>query len=470
VKAGASTATIPSLCAEPLATFIPRVSPRFVYPHWLGPLLDELARAEAALRGEGPPVRVLVSVPPQHGKSTAVLHWLARLIGRYPWLRHAYCTYSASLSTRQSRACRRISVEAGVTLDPSAQRLEEWLTPQEGGISWTSIGGPLTGKPIDGIGIIDDPFKDRREAESQAIRETTWDWYTDTFLSRIHPGASQFVVATRWHVDDLSGRLAKQGGWTVVNLPAIDEEGAALWPEGRPIDWLLERKSIVGEYGWWSMYMGQPRPKGGALFDIATTCKLSDVPRTGRVSIGVDLAYTKKTSADYSTAVVLRECGGKVYVTHVLREQVMASDFVERLQRLGNQNPGAPMVWHGSTTERGGADAIRSLGLPQLRAKLATADKFVRSQEVAAAWNRGDVIVPHDAPWSRDFLDELQAFTGVGDRHDDQVDALASAFDGLPKGSGKPLIGAPPVFGTDYDQRSPGLKRGNPTPASKWGW
>ena len=389
-------------------------------------------------------------MPPQFGKSTTVLHWLARLVGRYPHLSHAYCTYSASLSLRQSRTCRRIAVEAGVELDRTATKLEEWLTTDGGGVAWTSIGGPLTGKPISGIGLVDDPFKDRREAESQAVRESTWDWYTDTFLSRLHPQASQFIINTRWHVDDLAGRLiaSEPDAWRVVNLTAITDEGESLWPEGRPLDFLLQRRKAVGEYGWWSMYMGQPRPKGGALFELATTCKLADVPTEGRVSIGVDLAYTKKTSADYSTAVVLRRTSeGKAYVVHVLREQERASEFVRRLQKLSAQHPGAPMVWHGSTTERGGADAIRDLGLSQLRPKLATADKFVRAQEVAAAWNAGDVIVPFDAPWSRDFLDEVQAFTGVGDRHDDQIDALASAFDGLPKGTGKPAVGGARIFG-----------------------
>ena len=199
---------------------------------------------------------------------------------------------------------------------------------------------------------------------------------------------------------------------------------------------LLEEQRDAAK-GFAALMMGQPVPEGGAVFELGATCTMADVPTDGVTSIGVDLAYTAKTSADSSVAVVVRRTrDGDVYVLDVLRRQVRADEFVRILKALAAQHPGAPMTWHGSTTERGAADIIAAQGIP-LRGVLATADKLVRAQEAARMWNAHlnggrTIYTPRDASWSAAFLDEVQSFTGVGDAHDDQVDALASAIFGLP--------------------------------------
>lgn len=435
---------IPSLCTKPLGEFIPGASPRLTYPHWLEPVVEALAQVELALRGERAPVGIILSVPPQFGKSSLVLHWLTRLVGRYPHLNHGYCTYGQRLSNKQSRIARSIAHGAGLDLPTST--LEEWVTPQGGGVIWTSIGGMITGSPISGCAIIDDPFRGRADAESQVVRERADDFYESDWMTRIHPQASEFIINTRWHVDDLAGRrikkdgLASEGGkWIVINIPAIsvDENGMehSAWEEGRPLSWLIsEKRDRLTSYAWESMYMGNPRPKGGALFDLATTCKLSDVPTTGRVSIGIDLAYTAKTHADYTAAVTLIESGGKTYVQNVLRFQKAIEDSTTTLATLQRQHPSATMTWHASGMESATVESrLRAAGV-RVKCKAATNDKFVRSQDVAGAWKAGEVIVPFDASWSHDFIDEVQSFTGIGDKHDDQVDALASAFSALQSG------------------------------------
>lgn len=441
-------------------------------------MVEALADAERALIDpKRDPVFIILSVPPQHGKSTLVYSWLVRLLGRYPYLNHAYITYGAALSKKQSRRALRVAEAAKVSL--ARDTLDHWDTGHGGGIAWTSIGGSLTGDPVSGVAITDDPFKDRKEAESPTQRDTVWAFHQDVMDTRCHPQASQIVINTRWHVDDLSGRLIKEQGrveeggqWRVINLPAISVDGLgeerALWPEGRPLDWLRKKRRNRTAYEWASIYQGEPIPKGGSLFEVSTTCRLEDVPTMGRVSVGVDLAYSAKTTGrDYSTAVVLREHGDKVYVIDVRRIQGGTTQFeaiLEDLRALYNVTP----RWHASGIERGSADFFKRDGYP-IRVVAATADKFQRALPVAARWNAGEVLVPFDAEWSKVFREEVESFTGVGDRHDDQVDALASAFDGLPKGSGVPLIGSAPVFGPSADQQSPGLKRRD-TPASKWSW
>jgi cell division topological specificity factor MinE len=342
---------------------------------------------------------------------------------------------------------RYVQESLAIPASGDANRLDEWLTQYGGGLYATSVGGGLTGKGIDGVAVVDDPIKNREEAESPRIREKIASWFGDVVMTRLERNASVIVIMTRWHPGDLIGELSGTGDWETINIPALrtDADGVErallpAYPDGAPaypVARLHELRRQLGDYSFASLYQGMPRPRGGTVFGEATTCALADVPSQGRDFIGVDLAYTARTHADWSTAVVLRTQRYKddegarrtrCWVVDVLRRQERASDFVRRLQHLERAHPGAPMVWHGSTTERGGADAIRELGLPQLRPMLATGDKFVRSQPVAAAWNAGDVWVPRDAPWSTAFLDEVQSFTGVGDRTDDQVDALASAF------------------------------------------
>ena len=415
-----------------------------IYPYWLAEKLAPLlAQAELALRGDGEPVYIALSVPPQFGKSTLIYNWLVRTLGRYPHLNSGYATYGQKLSDKQSRRARRVAKAAGIELEKDS--LGEWVTQEGGGVIWTSIGGAITGDPISGAAIVDDPFKSRKDAESQIVRENAVDFYEDDWMSRIHPGVSEIIINTRWHVSDLTGvRIEKegtveQGGkWTVCNLPAItvDEDGneTSLWPEGRPIEWLQKRRKAITPYAWWSMYMGEPRPRGGSLFGLATTCKLADVPTQGTWAIGIDLAYTAKTHADYTVAVVLVRSRDKIYVADVYREQKQIEESTRDLAALKAQYLGAPIRWHtGGTESVTVARRLRDAGIP-VNAVPAVGDKFVRSQDVAAAWQAGNIIVPRDASWSRAFVDEIQAFSGVSDAHDDQVDALASAFDALSTG------------------------------------
>jgi predicted phage terminase large subunit-like protein len=229
-------------------------------------------------------------------------------------------------------------------------------------------------------------------------------------------------------------------GWPVISLRAIAEpgdtdgraDGDALWPARWPAEALEKRRALVGEYGWASLFQGRPRPRGGTVFgDPHYYDRLPEAAY--RIGHGCDLAYTAKTSSDYSVCVTLYQCGDMFYVADVQRKQVDAPSFTLTLKAQQSTHPG-PMLWHASGTEKGAAQFIQRV-LPQFRVKQTTADKFVRAQSVAAAWNAGKVLVPRRAPWLDVFVAEVCGFTGVGDVHDDQVDALASAHDVLGQAS-----------------------------------
>lgn len=363
-------------------------------------------------------------MPPRHGKTSTVLYSIGWLLANDPTKTHAFATYAQHLANSKSRTARRIAVEAGVQLASDSKSVSEWRTTREGGLLATGVGGPLTGQGIDGLGVIDDPFKNRLEASSSLTRRRIWEWFTDVFYTRLEPGASAIVIATRWHPDDLSGRLINDG-WEYINMPALSDDGEPLWAERFSAQRLDAIKRQVGEYTWASLYQGQPIPRGGQVFDGAYTYdELPDEPY--RIGHGFDGAYTAKTHADYSVALTGRRIGDRLYLTGMFRDQVEAKQTVYALKARGIKR----VAWFRSGTEKG-MEALLDLEGIKVDAYTATGDKFSRAQAVAAAWNDGKVVLPspdseHYGPWVEVLLREVLEFTGLEDPHDDIVDALAA--------------------------------------------
>lgn len=469
----------------PLLNFIPRISPKYMPPRHLRPLLEKLEAARTR------PIRVVVSVPPRHGKTESLLHAIAWWLAQEPEKTCGYASYAADLTRSKSRKARAFAERAGVQLAPDLNRLNEWRTLAGGGLLATSTGGPLTGHGVDRM-IVDDPIKDRMQAESKLIRDRIWDWFTDVVMTRIEPSGSVIVCMTRWHEDDLSGRLLKEqgkhaygrdgelackhnpdcpgcgpepeDGWEEVNLSAVIEDAEAgertIWPERWPLEAMKKRRREVGEYTWWSLFMGRPRPRGNKLFDGAFTYQ--EAPTEYRLAIGVDLAYSAKTSADRSVAVALAETRTtfphpetgrptmlrRYYLMDAIRAQTTAPKFALMLKAFRKKWGGAPMFSYVSGMEKGVLDTFAQLrdetgkliGVV-ITAILATTDKFQRAQEVSAEWNAGHVLVPaapeHGDPpdWVEPVVTVVCGFTGINDSEDDEVDALASAYAGLQRGA-----------------------------------
>lgn len=446
--------------------FIPTLSPHLAEPYWLAPLIDVLRRMFLASAGLGPPVRATCSVPSQHGKTNAIQHSIACWLKYRPQDPLIYCTYNEDLAREKSRETRDLALLAGVELREDSNSLGTWTTPQGGGLRARPIvGGALTGTPgLRGI-FIDDPYKGRREAESGAWRRDVWTSFSSNVYSRLHPNTSILVNHTRWVEGDLIGRIKRDlTGWEHVNLPAINEQGQALWPEGQPLSLLAEKRAI-SEYDWWSVYMGAPRSRDRKLFSGAQY--YDAVPTHRRVAIGVDLAYTDDTSSDWSVAVVMAEAGGRYYVLEVVRKQCQAPVFANELKRLAERYPGVPMRKYGNATERGSVDLMRAMGVP-IHHELSTSDKFVRAQPLSAAWNgtrEGEVMtlpprvfLPQQASWLHDYLAVMGDATGLGGELDDDVDASSAAFSLLPAGAGVGQLATVPESVADLrPRRDPGI-------------
>ena len=403
----------------PLLDYIPELSPRFEPPTHLAPLLARLERARFE------PLRLVANVTVRHGKTEGLLHFIPWLLAQDPTTQIVYASYAARLAEKKSRKARDLARRAGVSIAEDASSRSDWRTgAADGGVWACGVEGSLTGEGAD-IAIVDDPHKDRASVESALQRQAVWDWFNDTLMTRCEPAASVIVCGARWHEDDLSGRLIAQG-WESIVLPAIDDDGRALWPSRFSAEQLQRIREERGEYTWASLYQQRPRPRGGQLF--GDVVPYDELPERCSITIGCDLAYSEKTRSDYSVAIVLAHARGVAYVLDVVRAQEEAPKFLSRLERLRRLYPGATWRSYLAGTEKGVATVFKSLGV-DLGAMPPIGDKFIRAQPVAAAWNRGAVRLPKAAPWLNALVEELKSFTGVKDRYDDQVDALAAAFD-----------------------------------------
>ncbi len=419
--------------------FIPWATKRYAAPRHLTPLLERFELALAALRPPGvipdkskpvlKPQTVVCHAPPRHGKTEGLLHAIAWTLWKRPDVCFSYTTYGDALSRRKMRLLRALLDRLGVVL--VTRNLNDLRTAEGGGVIAGGIKGPLVGEGIQ-IAIIDDPIKNQVEAQSQTDRTSKEDWFDTGLQTRLEPGGSVFCFMHRWHPEDLAGYLIKKHGFEYLCFPAINAKGEALWPERWSVASFDNKKKVA--HVWAALYQGQPRPRGDAVFEgVNTYTRLPDSYRSG---FGVDLSYSGKTKSHWSIALRLlrEEIPGhkpKFYVASVLRKQERAPAFRARCGKLHQDDPGARWRWYTSTTEQGVADLFDTEDGAPIEAELASGvgDKLVRAGPVAEAWNDNRVFLPAKAVWLEDFLTVVLGFTGVNDSCDDDVDALAAAYD-----------------------------------------
>lgn len=426
--------------AESLLDWVKLMSPHYERPNHLQPLAEVISRSRFE------PIYAWCSIAPRFSKTETILHAIVWRLLQDPTCEIAYCTYEANLAYSKSRKMRELYEAAGGKLKKGSSGVHEWQTASGGRLKATGIGGPLTGTGCNWL-VIDDALKNREEAESPTIRQKHWDWLTSTALTRVEPGGSVLINATRWHDDDLIGRAQQEfPDWIGISLPAVSEttdtltgetKRRSLWPSRWPLKELDKKRRLVGEYDWASLYQGQPRPKGGRMFSSVQRYNLPMIiegNKPYKIIIGADPAATEKTSSDYSVAIVMAFSGEfntldfRGDILDIYRAQVQIPEFVARLRDLAVKW-GAPVV----VESVGGFKAVPQM-LRNLDKKLKVieapvlGDKFTRALPVAAAWNDGRVRIPSHADWVQDFLSEVEKFTGVKDKHDDQVDALAHCY------------------------------------------
>lgn len=385
--------------------------------------------------------RTLINMPPRHGKTmTASRLFPPWVIGNHPDWRIIMASYAANLSTKNSRAARNlISSRAYQQIFPQIQLAQDskaadaWdVQGHEGGIDAMGVGGGLTGKGAQII-LIDDPVKNREGAESDTQRDKIWDWYRDDLYTRLEPHGALVIIMTRWHMDDLAGRLLKAEPhlWRVLSLPAINEAGAALWPERYDLQALRETERTLGPYSWSALYQQTPTPSEGGLFKRAWFQVVHSMPQIARAVRYWDLAMSSKTSADFTCGVKVGfGADGHHYVLDVVRKRAEWEDVLSLLAETAIAD--GPEVMVGIEEQAYMSRAVQALvndgrlqhtpiyGYPK------TKDKVTNALAVGARLAAGGMHLSA-AHWNDAFIDELCSFPRA--EHDDQVDALAGAWE-----------------------------------------
>ncbi len=410
-------------------------------PTHFKPLLDRI--------GDGKGFRGCIGAPIQHGKSTTIKLWIVWMLVNNPTLRIAYFGYGQKFAEDNTYDLREMIPKAGIRVQHGADTKDSMRFESGGSLVISSVVlGRGTGLPID-VAIIDDPFKGPADAYSKIERDKVYEWYLYVVHGRVPKQGTIIIIASRWDEDDLSGRLIKRQGYEELLLPAINDNGEALCPWGpdplrpRTLESLLEirdgKNGIggIGEHAWNALYQGKPTPRDTTIFR-GVPATYTELPKTLRVAIGVDLGFTEKT--DHSAAVVLGvDTSGQTYVIEAIRWRRRLEVVATGLRVLANKYPTAQLFTYYSGAE---IQSIRTLqeqpfdldvvGVP------ARYHKAFRAERAAAAWSKGGIAIPAVASWDLVwFLSELRNFTGAEGDEDDGVDAMVAAFDALDDQSGE---------------------------------
>jgi predicted phage terminase large subunit-like protein len=383
--------------------------------------------------------RLMLFVPPRHGKSEmATVRYPVWRMERDPTLTVIVGAYNKALADNFSRKSRRIARER-FAIDDERKAADEWQTPQGGVFRAAGVGTGVTGKGAKLV-VIDDPVKSREEANSPAYRERVWNWYRDDLYTRLEPGGAIILIMTRWHEDDLAGRILASedaASWTVVTLPAeaeVDdplgrEPGAALWPGRFDVDDLARIRRVLGTASYTALYQQRPMPAEGGMFRRDWFEVVQAAPATARRVRYWDKAGTEG-DGDYTAGVLMAVDGdGVYYVCDVARGQWSALQRERVIRQTAERDGAAVPVWVEQEPGSGGKESaqatIRALAGFTVRAERVTGDKATRAMPLAAQCEARNVKLVRGA-WNGAFLDELTVFPQG--KHDDQVDALSGAF------------------------------------------
>lgn len=473
------------LARRRLIPFVKRFEPSY-QDGWIHhKIAAELERFyEQVQRGEEP--RLMLFIPPRHGKTLLASDYFPSwVLGKDPTMEIIASSYSVGLPTKASRRIKdRIEKDAYTTLFPEtklhkhSQNVELWRTTQEGGFLAAGVGGGITGHGAH-IFIIDDPIKDAEEADSETTRESVWDWWSAVASTRVAPGGGVLVIQTRWHDDDLSGRLIQQMNdafeeelpedeiekWRILSFPAIaeddewelangeiregsptDEEihrgarflrkkGDALHEERWPLRFLKKKRRGMMKRHWAALYQQNPVPDEGIHFtsDMLIPRPRSSWPMSGfKILAAFDLAIGEKSHNDWTVGVI----GGidhraRLHIFDMLRGQWGTFEIVEAILA-------AHRTWRPLSIgiETGQLEMAIDPVLRQRCQETSTypvidrtlrpiVDKQRRASPLQGMMEHHRVLFPDesDAPWVRRMREELLRFPAG--RNDDIVDALA---------------------------------------------
>ena len=419
--------------------------------HWIpaSHLLYVSAHIASAIeKGRG---RLIVSLPPRHGKSELLsIYTPIWALDRNIDTRVMLSSYGAELATDFGRRVRdTINMEKDlldVRLRADSQQVSRFQTTGMGSMYSVGVMGALTGRGANLL-LADDYIKNAKDVQSETFRNDMYEWFMAVAMTRLEPHGSVIIIATRWHIDDLIGRLIvedsidKGNKWTHIRIPAFAEEndvlgrevGEVLWPERYDMAAMQAIKNSIGTYFWQALYQQDPIPSASGLF-LASWLQLVDIlPRRQDLRFVRCWDFAASIDAgDYTVGALLCEDAKTniTYICNVIRCQISSSDL-EVLVYTTAVNDGRETTIR-LEQEPGSAGKMivdhyaRNILLGYIvRADRPTGDKFIRAQPFYAAAENGLIRMVR-GPWNRTLTNEFELFPGGV--YDDQVDAVSGAF------------------------------------------
>jgi predicted phage terminase large subunit-like protein len=441
------------LCSQRLLPLVLRANPDYV-AGWVHKDICEHLEwfSNAVVAGESP--RLMLFMPPRHGKSELASRiFPAWHLGRNPKHEIIGCSYSGSLANDFSRKVRGLlrdpsyqTVFPGVEMTKDSQSVEQWNLGQGGGYTASGVGGPITGKGAHCL-IIDDPVKNREEAESATTRRAIKDWYTSTAYTRLSPGGGALIIMTRWHDSDLAGWLLAQADkgegdeWKVVSYPAVAEfdelfrkEGDALDDGRYPSKALARIKRAIGPRDWSALYQQNPVADEGDYFkrDDFQMFSPEELPPLEEMNFYTawDLAIGQKEVNDFTVGITVGiDRKDNIWVVDVQRGHWGTLEIIEKMLQMQR-------VWKSLLVgiERG--HILMTMGpilekrcreekvmMPTQELKPGRQDKVARARAIQARMQQHRVYFRRHCDKTMGLAAEMIRFPNG--KHDDGVDAMA---------------------------------------------
>ena len=386
--------------------------------------------------------KLIITMPPRHSKTeTTTIRLPCFWLENHPEQNVLITSYNERQARRFSRKCRTIYTERNV-IDKAKTATDEWSTIEGGSLLARGVGSPITGSGA-GLIIIDDCFKSREESDSELIRQKIWDWYLSDVISRLEPNGKIILVMTRWHEDDLIGKLLETEGdkWEVLKLPSLcDSEddplhrniGEALWPQRYDEKALNEMKNTVGSYFFESVYQANPTPREGSFFKISNLEIIEAEPNNLKKTCrSWDLA-SSEGSGDYTAGVKIGiDKDNFIYVLDVIRGQWGVDVRDKQIRQTASLDGSIKITIPQDPGAAGKAQLLylfRMLSGFNVNSITPTGSKQIRAEPIAAQINVGNVRLVKGA-WNKEFIEELRSFPSG--KNDDMIDALSDAFNSI---------------------------------------
>lgn len=378
----------------------------------------------------GQNIKIMFFLPPQHGKSLHnTIHFSAFYLIKNPCSKIIIGAYNQNFANFFSRKIRALT-ERNIVLSKDRVAVTDWETNVGGYLKVVGVGSGVTGYGADLI-IIDDPIKNREEANSKVYREKVWNWWTDSISTRAHPKTSYIFTMTRWHQDDLAGRiLENEKDWIVVTLPALAEdendlldrnEGEALWPERYPREYLLQQMEYSPST-FQALYQQRPSAVAGSIFLMEWWDYYKELPNFEFIVQSWDTAFKKHQENDRSvcttwgitkTSYFLIDCWfGRLEFPLLKKMVVSLSDkYKPHLILFEDAASGQSLIQELQNETRLPIKPVRPL-----------IDKIARAHAVTPIIEAKKVLLPERVNWLCDFLNEMSIFPNG--THDDIVDTV----------------------------------------------